>query len=1458
MKRKLLLLAFLSFCFSQAQFNPNAPWMKELKKRKAPTELTKSRIGKESAAQYTFKEITDAFDNYWKGRDINEKGNGYKPFMRWRNYWQYFVKADGYLPTSKELWDTFKAKQQFAGPINPTSDWTTIGPSAAGTIAEGQPGLGRMNAIAVDPNNSNIWYAGAPAGSVWKSTDAGDSWTELFIDFPQIGVSGIAIDPNDSNIIYIATGDDDASDSFSIGVFKSTDGGLSWTPTGLGPDQTTSFDVLNEIFIDPTNSNVLWVAGTQGLLKSLDAGDTWEVKQAGNITDFRLKPDDSNTVYAVIGQTASTGTAADVVQFLKSTDGGDTFITISDNLPDNGGRAVIGVTPADPAVVYLLYSDVFGCNNCYQGLFKSTDGGETFTETENSEDLIERDQSWYNLAIAVSPTNANELYTGAINIWKSTDGGDSFTRLNDNDRVVGPAYTHVDHHTLKFFNGQLFAGTDGGIYVTDDGGATFTDKSTGLGVTQFYRISIAKNDASRLAGGTQDNSGFVYNEDEWNIYTLADGMDYEIDPSNSNIVYGFSQNGGILFISNNLGQSVGFIGAPRDDENNTIQGNWVTPLTVSSDGEVYAAYDIVYRLSGNAWEPISNSFIEDIDQGNRINDLETDPSNPEVLYASDRGFLFRSENGGDTFVTVNPNDPLDESISDIAINNDNPNIVYVTTSLRPGIPLVSQPTERGVYRLTLDDNGALVSIDDITFDLPTDQAYFAIVHQARSANNAIYVGTSLGVYRLDDTLAEWEQYSTNLPNTAVSDLEISPDDGVIVASTYGRSAWISPIPVVLPDNDIKFTGLQLAEGSITCSDIIPILTVENKGVNPITEIDVLYSINGGVEQSFSYTTNLASEASESFALPIIAASAGDIIELEADISIANDAFAENNSLKSSTVVSNVSRVAGEIFDFETQQASLPSLNIVGGIPSSEAGLWEVGIAEGEVLNTTDSGNTVLGTNLDGEHTNNTVAYALSGCYDFSALLAPTLSFDMAYDLEPNFDIVYVVYSKDNFESIEVLGSINSQPNWYNSDRTNASSGADNDCQNCPGAQWVGTNPELTTYAYDFAANAALGETDLTNESNIQFAIVFVSDPSVVQEGAIIDNFVITSLIDDDDDDNDGVLDVNDNCPVIANADQTDTDGDGEGDTCDLDDDNDGILDTEDICPLIANPNQEDFDGDGIGDPCDDDVDGDGVPNAFDLCPETPLDAVIDVDGCPIFFLPANNFSLRTTGESCIASENGTVEVSTTNPLNYTATLVDASSNETGITFTETALFENLTSGNYTLCITVEGQPDYERCFNVNIDEPDPLSVSSKVSSLKDEVTLELDGGKQYLIELNGEAHITSDNQITLPLTKVENILRVRSDKDCQGIYEETIVLTNKILVYPNPISSGELSVYLGSNEFDRVEASLFTVDGSTVSSKTYRPDNGYLRMTMTGLAKGVYLLNIKTDNSLFNYKILKR
>ncbi|WP_394750099.1 thrombospondin type 3 repeat-containing protein [Spongiimicrobium salis] len=1434
MIRKLLFVCLFIGMYSHAQYHKSTPWMAELEKKKSPT----LKNGQE---QYSLFEISEAFNNYWKDRDHTAKGSGYKPFKRWENYWKHMVDADGFFPSPQEIWGSYQKKNNLFAETNPVSSWESIGPFTPdafdGLIApfpqRPLPGHGRVNAIAVDPNNPNTWYAGAPAGGIWRSIDGGNTWTSLFDEFLQIGVSGIAIDPNDSNIIYIATGDDDAFDSYSIGVYKSLNGGQTWNETGLNPTNVPIGGSMNEITIDPTNSDIVWVGTSQGLFKTINGGDTWDNVNPEEARDFKLKPGDPNTVYVVSNTSYS-----------KSTDGGATFTRITDILPGASGRLAIGVTPANPEVVYIVSADIPANDFAFQGLYRSTDSGETFTQTLNTVDIFERNQAWYDLAIEVSPTDEDDLFIGAINIWRSTDGGDIFVRLNSNDDTLAANYTHVDIHTLKFFNGSLFCGSDGGLFVSGDSGDSFTNRTFGMAITQFYRISVANGNSSQIVGGTQDNSGLVYSNGVWNNFTIADGMDYEIDPNNQDLIYGFIQNGNVLFISSNTGETVSSVFPPINAAGDArISGNWITPLAIGSDSEVYAGYDAVYRLVGNAWEQVSQSF-----SSSNIDDLEVAPSNPQVLYVAEGNSVFRSTNGGITFVLLGN---FDADVSSIAPHSSDDRIVYVTLSnLRGnGIPQIVQPN-KGVFRLTVTDSGTVR--DDLTFNLPDDQALFSIAHQGRDTNNPIYVGTSLGVYRLDDTLTEWEEYFTNLPNVGVSDLEISLDEAIITASTFGRGIWQSPIPVQVPENDLRLISLTPNPNTVICGEIIPEIEVNNNGLNTVNEITVTYTINGGADLTFVWNGTLNSNASTTIALPPLALSGFGQVELNVNATIAGDAFDDNNDAITNFIFNDFG-TGDDIITFESDDDSLLSFN-----DRSSDSVWERGEPTGTLLNTAGSGTQVYGTNLDGNHPNNTLGFIYSGCYELSSILAPVLTFNMAYDLEENFDIVYVEYSIDDGTTWNLLGNINSQPNWYTSDRTNASSGAADDCQNCPGGQWTGTNATLTEYAYDFTANAASGETDLTNEGNVLFRIAFQSDPNTVQEGAIVDDFVVTGFQDDDDDDNDGVLDVDDNCPLIGNANQLDTDSDGEGDACDDDDDGDGILDVNDNCPLTPNPNQADADGDGIGDVCDNDADNDGVPNDLDLCPDTPANSVVDVDGCAVFSLPANNFRILTTGESCISSNNGSIAIEAAESLNYTASLTQGGTAVSSNDFTTTTSFEDLTAGNYTVCITVAGQSDFENCFDITIVEPEPLSVTSKVSTLKSEVTLSLSGSAHYTVTINDVVYTTSQNEITLPLPDVENVISVKTDLDCQGVFLETVILNTEAFIYPNPITNGNLTVVLDDNSLESVQLALYTFSGSTVFRKDFKVSNGTVNFNVDNLSRGVYLLNVRTDKELLNYKIVRR
>jgi len=341
MKKTLLLLFLTLFTLTlvNAQINSGAPWMKDIE-----VSGTTSNTRSSSTSPVKFNTIVDAFNTYWKSRNPNIKGSGYKPFKRWENYWENFINEDGILPSSKNLWDTWlqkNAQSESFQTLADQSNWQPVGPFTHTNTGSWSSGQGRVNSILVDPNDSNIIYVGAPAGGLWKSTDAGATWSVLTDHLPQIGASGIAIHPSDSNTIYIATGDDDAGDSTSVGVFKSIDGGITWSQTGLNPSNSPSR--MNDIYINPNDSNMLWVATSNGVYKSIDAGTSWTQTRSGNIRDLKIKPEDPNTIYAVTSS-----------KFYKSTDAGDTFSQITTGLPTTSGRLVIDVTPANGDIVYLV------------------------------------------------------------------------------------------------------------------------------------------------------------------------------------------------------------------------------------------------------------------------------------------------------------------------------------------------------------------------------------------------------------------------------------------------------------------------------------------------------------------------------------------------------------------------------------------------------------------------------------------------------------------------------------------------------------------------------------------------------------------------------------------------------------------------------------------------------------------------------------------------------------------------------------------------------------------------------------------------------------------------------------------------------------------------------------------------------------------------------------------------
>jgi len=270
-----------------------------------------------------------------------------------------------------------------------------------------------------------------------------------------------------------------------------------------------------------------------------------------------------------------------------------------------------------------------------------------------------------------------------------------------------------------------------------------------------------------------------------------------------------------------------------------------------------------------------------------------------------------------------------------------------------------------------------------------------------------------------------------------------------------------------------------------------------------------------------------------------------------------------------------------------------------------------------------------------------------------------------------------------------------------------------------------------------------------------------------------------------------------------------------------------------------------------------DSDGDGVANSMDACQQTPKNAVVDVTGCEVFSLASSNFTILSTGESCANSNNGSIQINADKVLDYSATLTDTIGTTVN-TFTSNTKFDNLAAGNYSLCITVAGEAGYESCQDVVITQPEALTVTSKLHASDGMVTLNLKGGKRYTVHVNEDVYTTSENEITLPLSAVKNKLSVMTDKDCQGTYGETILLASQSLIYPNPIHSGDVTVYLGEGNWGSVEVSLYAANGTQMLKRPQEVLNNEVRFNVDALSKGMYMLAIKAKDAQFNYKIIRK
>ena len=682
--------------------------------------------------------------------------------------------------------------------------WSPVGPTKHPYNQTSQPtGTGRINGIAFHPTDTNTFFALAPQGGVWKTKDYGKSWKQLWgagnglsvgSSAPSnpaltLGVSSMVLSHKNPDTLYIGTGDRDAGDAPGYGILMSTNGGTSFVVRNSGMGNLT----VGKLIMHPKNTAILLAATNGGVYRTTNSGGTWtRVSVSANFMDIVYHPGNPNYVYATANGL-----------FYRSTDAGLTFAQITNGVPASGmQRGQIAVTAADRGRVYFLIAS----GSRFQGFYMSTDSGTTFVNRSTTPANIlgyselgndGSGQGWYDLDLAADPRNAQVVYAFGINVWKSTDGGATF-KVSGHWVGSGSADDiHADQHSGEFnITGRtLFAGNDGGVYFTGDGGKIWNNITNGINNSQIYRLAVAQTTDDLGAHGYQDNGSMQHHDGEIYTYYGGDGMDCAVDPTDERYVYGSYVFGRIYraIEKNNL-TTIGANGTNGITEG----GGWLTPFVLQegNPNRMFAGYNNLWRCDSVKsvgtikWTRISTGWTGSVRQ------IKSSKSNPRHLYVirGDGKLMFTrdAEATVPVWVDVTPPstlfslrimepDPLDStklygaSATDLFVSNNNG---------------------------TAWNSSALASLNKTAYP-GFNWGVINVLKADHTASPAgLYVGTDRAVYYMNQVSGSTyglNEFANQLPLWMdVSDLDIyhSPlgrDYSFVYASTYGRGVWKSPL-----------------------------------------------------------------------------------------------------------------------------------------------------------------------------------------------------------------------------------------------------------------------------------------------------------------------------------------------------------------------------------------------------------------------------------------------------------------------------------------------------------------------------------------------------------------------------------------------------------------------------------------------------------------------------------------
>lgn len=680
-------------------------------------------------------------------------------------------------------------------------EWSPIGPSNIG---------GRTLCLAFHPDQPSTVYAGSASGGLWVTYTAGKgpaAWERIPIGFPVLGVSSILIDPENPDRMWIGTGEMYSNGvvkpgainrftrgTYGIGILRTEDGGKTWSPS-LAWDYGQMKGV-QQLAMNPQNRMSLWAATSEGLYRSWDGGNSWiQAFQVPMAVDLYIHPQDTNLILVTTGSyfTQNAG-------LYRSINGGGSFAKVTIGIPgDYTGKAMMAGAPSDPDVLYAYVADALQG----RGLYRSDNGGSVWTLV-NSMDISQW-QGWYSHDLAVDPADPEHLVIGGIDVHVSHNGGEfliqqgiweagAYGKIPAGGPEGPPYYVHADIHGVYFHPADaqhVWLATDGGLFVSEDGGNEFQGRNGGYQTQQFYaRFSNSEQDPSFALGGLQDNATVIYEGDtEWIKVIGGDGMSTAIDPGNDERLLASLPQG---VFQRSLDRGFQFAKTePPFAAGELRPFNTAISLVPGQADRVLTGGQRLYRsdlfAAPGSWEPLQDAYLDGSNMVTQILVSQETSQRVYVVTSSDpvwqgalnTGKLLLSNQGGEGNVWQVASGWPNRYNTCLTIHPQTPAIMLATFG-GFGAPPLYRSDNGGISWLPWGNGLPPIPANSVVFD-PFEPTH-------------VYLGNDLGVYVSTDEGANWSPFSKGLPDAClVMDLAVSRPKKVLRAATHGAGAWEVPL-----------------------------------------------------------------------------------------------------------------------------------------------------------------------------------------------------------------------------------------------------------------------------------------------------------------------------------------------------------------------------------------------------------------------------------------------------------------------------------------------------------------------------------------------------------------------------------------------------------------------------------------------------------------------------------------